>query len=92
MGTIQLGDLVRDIISGFEGVITGKTEWLNGCVRYMLEPRSLDKDGNRVAANWFDSAQVELVTKAVIPSFESLSEEAEAERTGGPPVAGDPTR
>jgi len=38
---IQLGDVAKDSITGFEGVVTGRTEWLNGCCRWLIQPRSL---------------------------------------------------
>jgi hypothetical protein len=34
---IVLGNKYRDRISGFEGVATGRFEYLYGCVRYALE-------------------------------------------------------
>lgn len=34
---INLGDKCRDQVTGFEGVATARFEYMNGCVRYMLE-------------------------------------------------------
>lgn len=45
MKKIKLGEKYRDRISGFEGVATGRFEYLNGCVRYCLE--GPHKDGER---------------------------------------------
>jgi hypothetical protein len=39
---IKLGDKVRDNITGFEGTVTGRAEYLNGCVRYQVEAGSKD--------------------------------------------------
>lgn len=55
-----LGDTLRDHITGFEGVVIARTEWLNGCVRYDLQPPTLDKDGQPVKDVWFDEEQVAL--------------------------------
>ena len=38
----DLGDQVKDQVSGYIGVITGRTQWLNGCVRYILEAQKLE--------------------------------------------------
>ncbi len=58
----KLGCTARDTITGFEGIVIGVTEWLNGCVRYGIQPQEL-KDGKIIEANWFDSEQIELVKK-----------------------------
>ena len=58
--TLKLGSLARDTITGFEGVIIARTEWLNGCVRVSLQPREL-KDGKPIEAICFDIQQVTLV-------------------------------
>ena len=41
---INLGERVRDTISGVEGTVVGRTEWLHGCVRLTVQPEGA-KDG-----------------------------------------------
>lgn len=60
---LSLGDLARDTISGFTGVIIAKTYWLNGCVRLTVSPKEL-KDGAPIESHSFDEAQLELVSRA----------------------------
>jgi hypothetical protein len=60
---IQLGDLVKDEITGFEGIVTGKHKWIHGCKRYSVQPRNLDKDNKPIAAQSFDEPQLILLTK-----------------------------
>jgi hypothetical protein len=43
---IELGKLCQDIITGFKGIAICKNEWLNGCVRWTLQPVGLNKDGS----------------------------------------------
>ena len=75
---LPLGRLARDAISGFEGVIECRTEWLNGCFRVGLAPNHLDKDGKMLDSRAFDAEQVE-----VLP--EQVAEEKPVERrTNGP--------
>lgn len=57
---VKLGDRIRDRITGFEGVAVSRTEWMNGCVRFAIQPTEL-KDGKPIGAEWFDEGQVELV-------------------------------
>jgi hypothetical protein len=76
--SVQLGDRVRDRISGFEGIVTGKHEYLYGCRRVTVSPTEL-KEGKRIESDWLDEDQVDLVESAVIPAPSSAPE-----RGGGP--------
>jgi hypothetical protein len=71
---IDLGDVARDLITGFEGVVIAKCNWLHGCTRYTLQPRDL-KDGMPVQSSTFDEPQLTLVQKGAVPS---------TSETGGP--------
>jgi hypothetical protein len=55
--TIELGKKARDTVSGFVGVTVAFTKWLNGCVRWGLQP-PVDKDGKLPDAQWFDEPQL----------------------------------
>ena len=73
---IQLGDNVRDTISGFEGVATARVEYLYGCRRVTVTPRTIDKDGKPVEPQYFDEAQLEVIKKP--------KQEAKTEHKSGP--------
>lgn len=49
---IELGLKARDKITGFEGVITGRAQYLTGCDQYVLVPPV--KDGQVQKSEWFD--------------------------------------
>lgn len=51
---IKLGEFYKDRITGFEGIATARTEYLNGCVSVLLQPESLDKEGKIAEHEWFD--------------------------------------
>lgn len=59
------GDIVRDIVTQLEGVIVATTVWMNGCIRYLVQPQEL-KDGKPVENTSLDEQQLELV--AATPS------------------------
>jgi len=59
----QLGDSVRDSISGFEGVVIGITEWLYGCRRCGVQSTALH-EGKPISAEWFDSPQLRVTLSA----------------------------
>jgi hypothetical protein len=57
---INLGDKVKDSITGFEGIVTGKTIWLNGCTRVGVQSDVL-KDGVPTEAQWIDEPQLKVI-------------------------------
>lgn len=63
---IGLGDIVKDTITGFEGVAIARTLWLNNCDRITIQPQEL-KDGKPIEAHTFDIDNVVVVKKKVVP-------------------------
>ncbi len=55
-----LGSRVRDRITGFTGVATGRAEYLDRGVRYLISP-PLDKDGKYVEPLWFPANQLDVL-------------------------------
>ena len=72
---VVLGTVARDMITHFEGVIVGKTTWLNGCCRVGLQTRKLE-DGKMIDPVWIDVEQVKFISKGPVLS--------EPIPTGGP--------
>lgn len=56
----ELGDYVRDTVTGAEGTITGIHQWLTGCARVSVQGR-VAKDGKVPDANSSDVLQLELI-------------------------------
>ena len=71
----NLGAKVRDTVTDFEGTITARNEWLNGCKQYCLKAK-VKKDGAIKDGEWIDEGQLELVRKS--------ARKTPAEPTGGP--------
>jgi len=51
---IKLGDSVKDSISGFEGIAIGKAEYLYGCMQILVQPESLQENGQPTESRWMD--------------------------------------
>lgn len=91
MSRVELGDLAKDIITDFKGIVVAKTEWLSGCDRICLQPREL-KDGKRIDNATFDITEIEVIKKGVVKPLLEEPEETKSilERvkakvgTGGP--------
>ena len=71
---ISLGSIVRDLITGFEGVVISRSQWLNNCNTYGVKPQEL-KNGKPLDTQWFDEPQLKLVRKDAFKANQS---------TGGP--------
>lgn len=61
VGQIELGDIAKDSISGFKGVVVVEIKHIHGCRRLGLQPEECGKDGKPIEAQVFDEPQVTLV-------------------------------
>jgi hypothetical protein len=57
----KLGAKAKDLISGFEGIITARSEFLNGCVRVLIQSEKLSKEGKPDAGEWIDVQQIKVL-------------------------------
>lgn len=60
-----LGQTAKDTITGFEGVITARAEYITGCTQMLLQP-ALDKDGKFTEARWFDEDRITVTKEAEV--------------------------
>lgn len=77
--SVQLGSRVRDTLTGFTGIATGRTEWLYGCSRVSIEPEELSINGTVQDHHWFDEQRIEVLEIKIIP----ISDDSDA-KIGGP--------
>lgn len=83
---IELGDKVKDQISGFTGIVYGIAECLHGCRRIQVEPDKLKSDGTMNEGWWMDEHRLTVVKKGALKPFSAIAEEKPAAKTGGPNV------
>jgi hypothetical protein len=90
---IELGDRVRDKISGMKGIVVGICDWLYSCQRVVVQPEG-SKDGKAFENFNADVPQVEVIKKRVVLPPQRIIEKKD--KTGGPHDAPqrhiDPTR
>lgn len=82
---INPGDKVKDLVSGYTGIATSVTRFLNGCDRVCVCP-PVKEDGSFQDERWFDATQCEIVQAAAIQPNPAVSVEKEplrAVRPGG---------
>lgn len=70
----KLGEKCKDTISGYEGTVVARFEYLNGCVRYELQGRN-EKPTDEPKSFIFDEDQLEKL---------KAPKKARGSRTGGP--------
>lgn len=50
----ELGERVKDVITGMSGVIMARSNFITGCDQYGISPTKLKKDGSRPDWEYFD--------------------------------------
>ena len=63
---VNLGDKVKDKVSGFTGIATARHEYLNGCVRISVDSDKLGKEGAKIEGYVFDEPQLDIVKPAKV--------------------------
>jgi len=76
--TFNLGDEVKDKITGYKGVIRARSQYLTGCNTYGIQSQKLTKEGAPQDWKWFDEDQLSLLTT------QKVTFRKEVRRTGGP--------
>ena len=74
---VMLGDLVRDIVSGFEGVAVSRHTYIEGCSRISVQP-PVDKDGKLPESITFDEPCLEILIS------QKVQKRQNSEDAGGP--------
>ena len=62
---INLADKVKDIVTGFTGIVTSRHEYLNGCARLNVQPK-INKDGTLPKSATFDEPQLEIKKRGYV--------------------------
>jgi len=76
--SIELGDKVKDTITGFQGIAVQKAIHMNGCIRWCIQP-PVDKEGKFPDACWVDEHSIEVLEPQKI--------KVEQTKRGGPSKA-----
>ena len=71
------GQEVRDVVSGFTGIVDCSSLWLNGCRRYSVQPKIKEGDNALPQSIWLDEESLEKVSDGV-------NKKIKPTKTGGP--------
>lgn len=80
------GEEVKDLVSGFTGIIDCSSLWLNGCRRYSVQPKvKQDEPHEKPDSIWLDEETLEKIS-------DGLSKKIKPIETGGPSFKSDSAR
>ena len=85
----NLGDKVKDVVTGIVGIVISRSESLFGCNRYWLQPQE-HKDGKPADGGWYDEESLEVLEAKAVkrPSYARVVVQEETaqplRRAGGP--------
>lgn len=85
MFAIELGVTVRDRVTGFEGRVTGRCDYITGCNQYLVQPPIRD-DGKWNDARWFDENRIEM-TNAEALQLDAATSGTDTQRFGADAAA-----
>lgn len=68
---------VKDTVSGFTGIIDCCALWLNGCVRYSVQPKMKKGEVKKPDSIWIDE-------ETLIKVSDGVNEKVKPSKTGGP--------
>ena len=58
---------VKDVITGFNGHITGRAQYVTGCNTYQVQPKCKKGEGTYPKSQWFDENRLETTSvKALV--------------------------
>ncbi|RJQ58023.1 MAG: hypothetical protein C4530_11460 [Desulfobacteraceae bacterium] len=80
---IQLGDEVKDRVTGYKGIAVAHTRYLQGCDRFSVQA-SVDKDGKVPDWQSFDAPQLDVVKSGKVKSQFDEAVDGSPKKPGGP--------
>lgn len=78
-----LGDEVKDSITGFSGIVTGRVQYFTGCIAYQITPQLLNKEGEPHKSSVLNENGLVLIQEGKVKTGLEVAEESNRPR-GGP--------
>ncbi len=71
---IVLGQQVRCRVTGFRGIVIGRSEYLFANPTILVQPTELDEGGYPKKSEWYDESKFEVFGDPLIVGLENCSE------------------
>lgn len=88
---IELGQYVKDEVTGFKGFVIARSDYLHGCRRIGVQPKAA-KDGKVEDAKWFDEPQLIVIGKKRVKRTGDILENTKKSSHPGGPVSSLPSQ
>lgn len=75
----RLGDLVRDEVSGYEGIVLARMECMYEATSCRVHPRNLTDQGEVRVGTWFEEDRLILIKETEVVGFVSVEGRAESD-------------
>jgi hypothetical protein len=66
LNMVRMGSRVKDRITGFQGTLTGRAEYISGCTQCLVAP-TVKADGSFAESQWFDEQRLEVIDVKAAP-------------------------
>jgi len=75
MNKFNLGIEVKDVVTGFKGIVMAHAEYLTGCDQYLVLPQP--KKGSNIypESRWFDEGRIKSTKRGIVIKSEDVAEE-----------------
>jgi hypothetical protein len=77
------GDLLKDKITGLEGVVMVVAFYSTGCIHYGLQPKRVNENGDIPDWTWLDESRLVMVEAEVV-TFDISADSASGPMPSGP--------
>lgn len=67
MAKVELGQIVKDRVTGFTGMVVAISTWLNGCNRIGVQSQTEKKDGLPIEPYFVDEQQLDVIEQVKEP-------------------------
>ncbi len=81
---IVLGNTVKDIITGIQGIAITKSDCLNGCALFQVEHKGEGFEANKDYMAWIEQSRLSVVDEGVVNKLLKAPKAADGKMPGGP--------
>lgn len=90
MREVELGDKVKDMITGYEGIAVAKTVFINGCIQFSIahQLKKGEKMPDLTGDPCIDSKSLRVVKKKAVDLYkeEKITPKSKRKRSSGGPT------
>ena len=80
---IKMGNMVKDQITGFSGIVVGHSEFITGCDKYLVQPKMKAKENAYPSCEWLDDIVLKVMKgKGIDPKTLKIEKSEKTKKKG----------